>query len=124
MIQLLKRLLSPKKREINLKEDSILRFDKIEYDSYRISFYNPLKDAWWELPKSSAWVYGEWSFNKRPRRRGFNSCGQECRFENIHSNRYHYRTLGDIQRQFDKINREVFLKEDRWRKNNNLPNRL
>lgn len=89
---------------IDLKQETKLRFVKKDYGKYEIQFQHPEKQEWWALPDSTAAIHAKWSFEKKGSYGSYNLHTFKIEPNSIDWYRTEFKTLGDIQRWFDKMN--------------------
>ncbi len=97
-----KRSLKP----VDLDEPCHLKFDKNEYNQYEVSFFNPIKNSYWAIPSGYAGIHAPWSFHSKGSYGAYSLERYTCSYHAIDDVRNQFSTLRDIQRVFDRMNRE------------------
>lgn len=87
---------------INLNSPVQLRTSRYKYGGFLVEFYNPYVNQWWVIPSMEAAIHGKW---------GFNRLGDYGAYSlNVYIVRGHdpkpFETLNDIQKHFDRMNKE------------------
>ena len=92
-----------------------LRFVKNAYREYVVQFYNPIVKSWWTLPDGYAYVHSHWSLRNKGSYGAYSLEIMEVNESSIPSIKAKYKTLVDIQKYFDEINKkhDEVLEKDR-----------
>lgn len=94
-------------KELDLTQTVKIRFVKCEYGEYEIQFLNPVYDSWWTLPGGYAGIHAKWSFYNKGSYGAYSLERYTVpRYRNVEDYRSQFQTLADIQRWFDKMNRD------------------
>lgn len=91
---------------IDPKLDCILQFIKMEDNRYRIEFFISELNEWWIIPSQRVYKFGTWSFDQKGSYGINNSDYMLVEYDLIDIVRKKFKTFGDIQLFFDKINKE------------------
>lgn len=95
---------------LDLNEKTSLRFVKCEHywGQRYVQFYNPVVRDWWYLPKVDSRTLAVWSFKQR-------GCNKGCVLDiykiadnEIEETKKKFKTLADVQEQFEKCNDKYF----------------
>jgi hypothetical protein len=117
--------LKPRKNKtIDLTQPVQLRFVKTDYSEYEIQFFNPYKNSWWAIPSGRAGIHAPWSFQSKGSYGAYSLQTLKCKHYQIDSYKKSYRTLNDIQKIFDSMNKQYQEFMEVKRKEKELPNTI
>jgi len=107
--------------DFNLKDLCKLRFQKDDYSTYCISFYNPVLKSWWILPKEDVSIHGRWTLLNKGSYGAYDIGILQCEYSEVQHYKNKFKTIGDIKIYFDEMNKKYDEWLDRRKKDNELP---
>lgn len=93
-------------KNIQLSDEVKLAFVKNDLGEYEVNFYNPFKNRWWVLPEIESGIHAPWSFKEKGSYGAYDLGVLETEYNYIDYYRKQFKTLADIQKYFDEVNKE------------------
>ncbi len=94
------------------------------HDDYEVYFYNPVKKDWWAIPSGYAGIHAPWSFYRQGSYGAYDLERLVVSSENIEGYNQTFKTLADIQRVFDDMNKDYEDFQRREAISDALPNEI